>query len=160
MHETDLAIFNVEVAKLITGVLMRCAAGIEMSAVHKSAEKLLELSGGVCAVIRSPSGALAVSKNGLKAMEGRLRIVSLKIQSAVGRGHVFVAGFFYQYHKSEPLSEYLKAGHTAAASRLLDSTDLRRVQAACIMLGADREIRPEGRRSLDDESPRSGLEME
>jgi fructose-1-phosphate kinase PfkB-like protein len=101
---------------------MRCAAGIEMSAVHKSAEKLLELSGGVCAAIRSPSGALAVSKKGLKAMEGRLRIASFKIQSAVVRGHVFVAGFFYQYHKSEPLSEYLKAGHTAAASRLLDST--------------------------------------
>jgi len=122
LHETDLAIFNVEVAELLTGVRMRYAAGIEMSAVHEAAEKLLEFSGGACAVIRSPSGALALSKCGLKSTEGSVRIPSYKIQSAAGSGHAFAAGFLYQYHESAPLADCLKAGHAAAASCLLHST--------------------------------------
>ncbi len=122
LHETDLAIFNVEVAEMLTGVRIRYAAGVEMSAAEEAASKLLAFGHGECAVIRYPAGALALSKNGEKVLEGSVRLPKVRIRSAAGSGHAFTAGFLHEYHEQRPLSACLRAAHSCAAACLMDSS--------------------------------------
>lgn len=119
---TSVAVFNVEVAEVVSGVRMRYSAGVELSAVTEAAAKLLEFSSGECIAIRFPTGALALSKSGEVVVEGSVRLPKSHVRGAAGLGHAFTAGFLYEYHESRALADCLKAGHAAAAACLMDVT--------------------------------------
>ena len=120
LHETDLAILNVEIAERLTGRCIRYPAGVEVSAAVEAASKLLAIGNGKCAVIRFPTGAVAVSDNGETAIQGSVRVPKSRIVSAAGTGHAFTAGFLQQYHHNLSLDACLRAGHAAAACCLID----------------------------------------
>jgi len=122
LAETSLAVFNVEVAEMVSGIRIRYSAGVELSAACEAAEKILKFGDGECVAIRFPTGALALSKSGETVVEGSVRLPKSHVRSAAGSGHAFTAGFLHEYHESRALTDCLKAGHSAAAACLMDVT--------------------------------------
>jgi sugar/nucleoside kinase (ribokinase family) len=139
LRQTDLPIFNVEVAEILTGVRLRCSTGLEIPAVCEAAEKLLEMSRGQCVVIRSPTVALALSASGEVVVEGSVLLPKSRIRGSAGAGHAFTAGFLHRYHDEHPLAECLQAAHAAAASCLLDPSTSGGIRSlpACLKLLAE-----------------------
>lgn len=119
---TDLVIVNVEIAELLTGLLLRQSAGVDLVATEEAASMLAETGGAKCAVIRFPSGALAVNDSGKTSIEGSLQIPRSRLVNASGAGHAFAAGFLYAYHEAWNLPKALRAAHAAAAACLMDAT--------------------------------------
>lgn len=122
LHETDLPVFNVEVAEDLTGIRIRYSTGVDLSAATEAAGRLLSYGDGDCAVIRFPTGALGLTKSGESVVEGSLCLPKKLVRSAAGTGHAFTAGFLHQYHEGCALSDCLKAAHAAAAACLMDRT--------------------------------------
>ncbi|CAN5833430.1 hypothetical protein BH09VER1_BH09VER1_47810 [soil metagenome] len=131
LHETDLVILNVEVAEILTEMRIRYPAGVELVAAEEAAHKLLAIGRAKCAVIRFPTGALALSSHGPPIVEGSARLPPSRLVNAAGAGHAFAAGFLYQYHEEKELSDCLKAGHGAAAMCLMDRAASGGIKGLC-----------------------------
>jgi sugar/nucleoside kinase (ribokinase family) len=136
LKQTDLLILNVEVAERLSGIRLRFPAGVDFFAINHAAQALQAISGGQCVVIRFPAGALAITADGLKHVEGSVNLPKSRVVNAVGAGHAFAAGFLHGYHDSLDLSACLKNGHAAAAACLAATTSSNgiRTMSSCLDL--------------------------
>jgi sugar/nucleoside kinase (ribokinase family) len=135
LQETDLIVLNVEVAELLTGQTIRSRHGVEMEAAFEAAAMLLAYGHGQCAVIRFPAGAIALTANGEKSIEGSVNLPKHRLISAAGSGHAFTAGFLCQYHDKRPLGICLQSAHAIAAACLLDRSASAGIKPLATCLG-------------------------
>lgn len=122
LRQTDFIILNIEIAELLSGMILRQSTGVDLAATEQAARYLARLGEARAAVVRFPSGALAVNNSGHVVVEGSLQIPRNRIVNASGAGHAFAAGFLYAQHESRSLSDSLLAAHAAGAACLMDST--------------------------------------
>jgi sugar/nucleoside kinase (ribokinase family) len=152
---TDLLIINIEIAELLTGLVLRQTTGVDLVATEQAAHDLSSIGKAKCVVIRFPSGALALSENHKPVIEGSVQIPRNRLVNASGAGHAFAAGFLYAYHEEWSLEKALQAAHAVAAACLMDATASAgiRPMEECLSL-----MEKYGQRSLGSPLARSPIE--
>jgi sugar/nucleoside kinase (ribokinase family) len=122
LRHTDLVIVNIEIAEMLSGLVLRQSTGVDLAATEDAARILAGLGGAKSVVVRFPTGALGIDASGEVVIEGSLQVPRNRLVNASGAGHAFAAGFLYAQHQSESLANSLIAAHAAGAACLMDPT--------------------------------------
>ncbi|MCC7519679.1 MAG: carbohydrate kinase family protein [Verrucomicrobiae bacterium] len=122
LKQTDYCILNELEAGCVAGVAAREGERLNVEAVRRAGQKLLEHGVREWAVIHFPEGAYAVSRSGEECLEGSFLLPPGYIQSTVGAGDAFCGGVLFGLHEGWTMSECLKLAFCHAAACLTHST--------------------------------------
>ena len=100
-----------EVATLNNGVT-------DAAACRQAAEKLMTISKLSMIAIHSPTGGVALSRDGTVAEHPSVNVPKVEIVGNNGAGDCFAAGMLLGHHEGWPLMQSLKLAHAAAATSL------------------------------------------
>lgn len=119
-----------------TGIQIRQTKGIDLAALRKAAQKLIEAGVREWVIVHFPEGTCALGRKGQFHLQVSLNIPQSQIVSTVGAGDAFAAGVLYGLHEGIPMEKSLRYGVCAATSCLCGSgtSDAIRPLKECIEL--------------------------
>lgn len=139
----DYCILNeFEIART-TGIEVRRATGIDLTAIEAAARQLLKAGVGRWVIVHFPEGACALGHDGRLRVQRSLDFPQSKIVSTVGAGDAFAAGVLYGLHEDLPIETALWYGVCAAAACLrgAGTSDGMCPLKECVQLGKEYGVR-------------------
>lgn len=118
----DYLIVNEFEASRSTGIEIVDDSGVNFAKAAEAAQALLDLGVHEWVVIHCPAGALALSKDGVQALQGSVRTPTAQIAGTAGAGDAFAAGMLFGLHEGRDIQECLRMAACAADSNLTDAT--------------------------------------
>jgi len=111
----------------------------ERPAMLAAAVELGKLGARETVVIHAADGAVAASRDGEQAWQGRVRLPAERIVGSTGAGDAFAAGFLSGWHDGTPVAACLERGVNVAAASLTaaSASDGVATLAACLQLGSN-----------------------
>ena len=135
-HVDHLLLNEVELERAV-GRTMRRDGVLDVDAVTRAAEQLIEVGVRQTVVVHFAEGAIAVDRNGGRVEQQAVKLPPSKIVGAVGAGDAFAAGYLWGVHENEPLDTRLRWAVCVAAQSLSHATASMGVESlsACCRLG-------------------------
>jgi sugar/nucleoside kinase (ribokinase family) len=118
----DYLIVNEFEASRSTGIEIMENGEVSLAKAAEAAQALLDLGVHEWVVIHCPSGALALSKDGEKALQGSVDTPTEQIVGTAGAGDAFAAGMLFGLHEGRDIQACLRMGACAADTNLTDAT--------------------------------------
>lgn len=94
----------------------------EPDAMVAAARRVLELGVRNMVILHAATGAVAVSREGARAVQSAVAMPAEEVRGAVGAGDAFAAGVIYGLHEGWDTERCLRTGACVAASCLTDPT--------------------------------------
>jgi len=118
LKHVDYCILNEFELERTTGLKIRLENGIDLTALRKAAQQLLEAGVREWVVVHFPEGACAFNREGHFPIQGSLQLPQSEIIGTVGAGDAFAAGLLYGLHENISIEASLRYGVCVAASCL------------------------------------------
>jgi len=118
LKQVDYCILNEFELERTAGIRIRLENGIDLSALQKAAQQLLDAGVHEWVVVHFPEGACALNRAGHFPIQGSLQLPQSEIVGTVGAGDAFAAGLLYGLHENLSIETSLRYGVCVAASCL------------------------------------------
>jgi sugar/nucleoside kinase (ribokinase family) len=96
-------------------------SGVDWNTLEEIGRKLIAAGVLQVAVIHTPAGALAFTREGKVVRQGSVKVPTSLIKGTTGAGDAFASGFIYGHHEGWSIEESLKLGVAAAAQNIQSS---------------------------------------
>jgi sugar/nucleoside kinase (ribokinase family) len=120
----DMLIINESEAGALVGLETKVTSadsGVDWNTLEEIGRKLIAAGVLQVAVIHTPAGALAFTREGKVVRQGSVKVPTSLIKGTTGAGDAFASGFIYGHHEGWSIEESLKLGVAAAAQNIQSS---------------------------------------
>jgi sugar/nucleoside kinase (ribokinase family) len=118
LPHTDVLFLNEYEASCLLGREL----GNRAADLTEAAEGVMAMGVRKMVVLHSPEGAVAVGRDGIRAVQASIALPVDQIRGAVGAGDAFAAGMLYGLHEGWGTARCLEVGSCVAAACLTDET--------------------------------------
>ncbi len=122
LRHVDYCIINELEAGRTTGITIRRGEDLDVAAMHRAADALLDCGVGKLAVIHTPEVSLGVTRAGSRHAQATHLLPPGYVKGTAGAGDAFLAGMLVALHDDWGLEEALRFANAAAASCLRHPT--------------------------------------